>query len=127
FRTVCAADSAIMLIDSAKGVEPQTEKLFQVCRLREMPIFTFINKMDREGRDPLDLFQEVENLLGVHCVAANWPIGQGRDFSGVYDRLNKVAHLFERDDDKGRRSHAKTTTLDDPEIRERIGSASYDE
>ena len=81
-----AADSAVMVIDGAKGVEPQTRKLFKVCALRHIPIFTFINKMDRETRDPLELCEEVERELGIDTYAVNWPIGCGKEFQGVYDR-----------------------------------------
>ena len=87
YRTLTAADSAVMLIDAAKGVEPQTRKLFQVCRMRGIPIFTFVNKMDRLGRDPLDLMGEIEDVLGIHATPVNWPVGSGSDFRGVYDRL----------------------------------------
>ncbi len=94
YRTLMAADSAVMLIDAAKGVEPQTRKLFQVCRLRRIPIFTFVNKFDRLGRDPLDLMSEIESLLGIDAVPVNWPIGMGKDFRGVYERPEKRALLF---------------------------------
>src|SRR3954464_5362024 len=77
YRTLAAADSAVMLIDSVKGVEPQTIKLFQVCRMRGVPIITFINKMDRGGKDPLDLLDEIERVLGIPCSPVNWPIGSG--------------------------------------------------
>ncbi len=95
YRTLSAVDSAVMLIDAAKGVEAQTKKLFQVCRLRDMPIFTFVNKLDREGREPLDLLEEIEKLLGIHCAPVNWPIGMGKDFKGVYDRRTKDVIVFE--------------------------------
>ena len=94
YRTLAAADAAVMLIDSAKGVEAQTKKLFQVCRLRGIPIFTFINKMDRPGRDPFDLLHEVEEVLGIRSVPINWPIGSGPDFRGVitlFDQLGPRA------------------------------------
>ncbi|MDH3628551.1 MAG: peptide chain release factor 3 [Acidobacteriota bacterium] len=94
YRTLTAADSAVMLIDAAKGVEPQTRKLFQVCRMRGIPIFTFINKWDRRGHEPLDLMSEIEEVLGIHSTAANWPIGAGSDFSGIYDRLKQRLSLF---------------------------------
>ena len=87
YRTLMAADSAVMVIDGAKGVEPQTRKLFKVCALRHIPIFTFINKMDRETRDPLELCEEVERELGIDTYAVNWPIGCGKEFAGVYDSL----------------------------------------
>ena len=86
YRTLMAADSAVMVIDGAKGVEPQTRKLFKVCALRNIPIFTFINKMDRETRDPLELCEEVERELGIDTYPVNWPIGCGKEFFGVYDR-----------------------------------------
>jgi len=89
YRTLAAADSAVMLIDAAKGVEPQTVKLFKVCRLRKIPIVTFVNKLDRAGQDPFDLMDEVEKVLGIPCSPVSWPIGSGTDFQGVYDRWNK--------------------------------------
>jgi peptide chain release factor 3 len=98
YRTLTAADSAVMLIDSAKGVEAQTKKLFQVCRMRGIPIFTFINKMDREGRDPFDLMEELEEVLGIRSYPMNWPIGQGRGLKGVYDRRQSRIELFQGDD-----------------------------
>ncbi|NEU29692.1 peptide chain release factor 3 [bacterium LRH843] len=100
YRTLTAADSATMLIDSAKGVEAQTKKLFKVCKMREIPIFTFINKLDREGRDPFDLMEELENLLGIRSYPMGWPIGMGRSFSGIYDRHNKRLELYNPDNPK---------------------------
>ncbi|MBR7091588.1 MAG: peptide chain release factor 3 [Clostridia bacterium] len=86
YRTLMAADSAVMVIDASKGVEKQTKKLFKVCVLRDIPIFTFINKMDREARDPFELMEEIERLLGIRTYPVNWPIGSGKSFKGVYDR-----------------------------------------
>src|SRR6185295_14045362 len=83
YRTLTAADAAIMVLDAGKGVETQTRKLFEVCRLRKIPVLTFINKMDLPGREPLDLLHEVEEVLGIHASALNWPIGSGREFAGV--------------------------------------------
>jgi peptide chain release factor 3 len=94
YRTLTAADSAVMLIDAAKGIEAQTRKLFEVCRLRGIPIFTFVNKMDRYGRDPLDLMGEIEEVLGIDAYPVNWPVGEGSDFRGVYDRLSRKLILF---------------------------------
>ncbi|MDP6981317.1 MAG: peptide chain release factor 3 [Myxococcota bacterium] len=94
YRTLTAADSAVMLIDAAKGVEKQTRKLFEVCRMRGIPIFTFVNKMDRFGRDPLELMGEIEEVLGIDAVPVNWPVGEGKDFRGVYDRLAEKLILF---------------------------------
>jgi len=96
YRTLSAVDSAVMVIDAAKGIEPQTLKLFEVCRKRGIPIFTFINKMDRPARDPLELLDEIKKVLGMEPVPMNWPIGDGPDFRGVYDRATKDVHLFER-------------------------------
>lgn len=95
YRTLIAADSAVMVIDGAKGVEDQTRKLFHVCSLREIPIFTFINKMDRETRDPFELLEDIELELGIKSYPMNWPIGVGKDFKGVYDRKEKKVIIFE--------------------------------
>ena len=94
YRTLMAADSAVMVIDGAKGVEPQTRKLFKVCAMRHIPIFTFVNKMDRETKDPFDLLDEVERELGIETYAMNWPIGCGKDFQGVYDREKEELIFF---------------------------------
>ena len=94
YRTLMAADSAVMVIDGSKGVEAQTRKLFKVCAMRHIPIFTFINKMDRESKDPFDLLDELERELGIETYAMNWPIGSGRDFQGVYDRENSQLLFF---------------------------------
>ena len=94
YRTLMAADSAVMVIDGSKGVEAQTRKLFKVCAMRGIPIFTFVNKMDRESKDPFDLLDELERELGIETYAMNWPIGSGRDFQGVYDRSNGELLFF---------------------------------
>ena len=94
YRTLMAADSAVMVIDAAKGIEPQTRKLFKVCAMRDIPIFTFINKMDREARDPFDLLDELEKEFGIGTYAMNWPIGCGVDFKGVYDRGERKIYAF---------------------------------
>ncbi|HTA75800.1 MAG TPA: peptide chain release factor 3 [bacterium] len=94
YRTLTAADCAIMVIDAAKGVETQTRKLFEVCRLRGIPVMTFMNKMDLPGRDPLELMEEVENVLGIHSSAMNWPVGSGREFVGVVERSTQELILF---------------------------------
>lgn len=96
YRTLTAVDSAIMVLDAAKGIEKQTLKLFEVCRLRNIPIITFINKMDRDGQDPLDLLDEVEQKLALEVTPASWPIGQGREFKGCYDLLNDGLVLMDR-------------------------------
>ncbi len=94
YRTLMAADSAVMVIDGAKGVEPQARKLFKVCAMRHIPIFTFVNKMDRDTKDPFDLLDEVERELGIETYAMNWPIGSGKDFQGVYDREKEELIFF---------------------------------
>ena len=94
YRTLMAADSAVMVIDGSKGVEAQTIKLFKVCVMRHIPIFTFINKMDREARDPFELMSEIEEVLGIHTCPINWPIGCGKSFKGVYDRATKTITTF---------------------------------
>lgn len=96
YRTLMAADAAVMLIDAAKGVEPQTRKLFEVCRLRGIPIFTFINKLDRPSREPLDLIDELEKILGIRSCPITWPIGLGDEFRGVYNRMNKEIQLYQK-------------------------------
>ncbi len=96
YRTLTAADCAVMLIDIAKGVEPQTIKLFEVCKFRGIPIVTFVNKLDRDGREPLDVLDEIEKVLGIPCIPMNWPVGMGRSFRGVYDREQKHLIAFEK-------------------------------
>ncbi len=96
YRTLHAADAAVMLLDCAKGVEPQTKKLFRVCKQRKMPIFTFVNKMDRPGREPFDLVGEVESVLGIGVVPITWPIYKGHVFRGIYHRLLKRALSLRR-------------------------------
>lgn len=123
YRTLVAADSALMLIDNAKGVEPQTRKLFHVCRQRGIPIFTFINKMDRPGKDPLELMTEIEDVLGIHCVPVVWPIGDGDRFRGVYDRQDKTLHLYERVERGDTRAPEtmRAADLDNPALRDLLG------
>lgn len=98
YRTLVAADNAVMVIDCSKGVEEQTKKLFHVCKMRGIPIFTFINKMDRAGKDPFELIEEIENVLGIRSCPMNWPIGSGKEFRGVYNRHKEQVELFENGD-----------------------------
>lgn len=121
YRTLMAADSAVMVIDGAKGVEPQTRKLFKVCALRHIPIFTFINKMDRETRDPLELCEEVERELGIDTYAMNWPIGCGKEFAGVYDR-EKQRILFFSGETRGKKVNSVEVALEDPSLDEMLGA-----
>lgn len=127
YRTLIAADSAVMLIDAAKGVEPQTKKLFWVCHRRKLPIFTFVNKLDRYGRSPMDLMDEIEKVLGINAYPVNWPIGIDGHYIGVYDRLKKQIELFEADSAHGSKILKSTTgSLDDPEIIKAIGHDNYE-
>ncbi|WP_028558880.1 peptide chain release factor 3 [Paenibacillus pinihumi] len=126
YRTLTAADSAVMLIDVAKGVEAQTIKLFQVCRKRGIPIFTFINKLDREGRSPFELMEELEQVLGIRSVPMNWPIGMGRDLCGVYDRMNNQVELFQGND-HSKIEVRKVEDYNDPIIREMAGDFLHDQ
>jgi peptide chain release factor 3 len=96
YRTLMAVDSAVMVIDSAKGIEPQTKKLFQICKMRGIPIFTFINKLDRDGREPLDLLGEIEDVLGIETYPMNWPIGMGKGLKGLFDIYNNRVELFRK-------------------------------
>ena len=124
YRTLMAADSAVMVIDAAKGVEPQTRKLFRVCALRHIPIFTFINKMDRESRDPLELCGEVEAELGIDTYPMNWPIGSGKEFQGVYDR-EKASILFFSAEGRGKKAASVEVDLEDPAAANFIGEARW--
>ena len=124
YRTLMAADSAVMVIDAAKGVEPQTRKLFKVCAMRNIPIFTFINKMDRETRDPLELCEEVERELGIDTYAVNWPIGCGKEFKGVYDRQKARILLF-TGEGRGKKAASTEVRLDDPALKDMIGEERW--
>ena len=127
YRTLMAADAAVMVIDGAKGVEAQTKKLFKVCTLRHIPIFTFVNKLDRETRDPFDLMEEIETVLGIGTYPMNWPIGCGQNFRGVFDRQTRRVIAFEGD------GHANATKkvaeieaeLGDAELADLIGEANH--
>ena len=116
YRTLAAADSAVMVLDAAKGIEPQTRKLFDVCRQRGLPIFTFINKMDRPARDPLELLDEIETVLGMQPVPMNWPIGDGPSFRGVCDRGARLVHLFDRTAHNQTAALETILALDDPAL-----------
>jgi peptide chain release factor 3 len=114
YRTLAAADNAVMLIDAAKGLETQTRKLFEVCKMRSLPIFTFINKLDRPAREPLELLDEIEKELGLSPYAMNWPIGTGDRFRGVYDRASHTVHLFKRSGHGQREAEVQIVPFDDP-------------
>ena len=125
YRTLAAADNAVMLIDAAKGLETQTRKLFEVCRLRSLPIFTFVNKLDRPGREPLELLDEIEQELGLQTYAVNWPIGIGDRFKGVFDRRSQQIHLFERSAHGSREAKDTVIDLGDPRLEELLAQDLY--
>jgi len=125
YRVLTAVDAAIMVIDAGKGIETQTLKLFEVCRRRHIPIFTFMNKMDRPAREPLELIDELEKVLGLKPFPVNWPMGNGADFKGVYDRLTRQAHLFERTPGGAYKAATETAGLEDPLIKEKLDAVSY--
>jgi peptide chain release factor 3 len=116
YRTLTAVDSAIMVIDAARGIEEQTLKLFEVCRLRDVPIITFVNKLDREGRDPFDLMDEIEQKLALDVTPASWPIGMGRTFLGCYDLLHDQLVLMERVRDRIGVAGEQCAGLNDPKL-----------
>lgn len=127
YRTLTAVDSAIMVLDCAKGIETQTLKLFEVCRLRDIPIITFINKMDRDGQDPFDLLDEVEQKLALEIVPASWPIGMGRDFKGCYNLLEDKLVLFDRGKGDAVTEAIECSGLDDPKIDELLPAGSVEQ
>jgi peptide chain release factor 3 len=125
YRVLTAVDSVVMVIDSAKGIEPQTRKLFEVCRQRGVPIFTFMNKCDRPMKDPLALLDELERVFGIGAFPVNWPIGNGFEFRGVYDRQTKLMHLFERTVGGQFRAPVQVGGLDDPAVRGQLDDETF--
>ncbi|MCL4123919.1 UNVERIFIED_CONTAM: hypothetical protein GTU68_062728, partial [Idotea baltica] len=123
YRTLTAVDAAVMVIDGAKGVESQTRKLFEVCRLRDMPILTFCNKMDRESRETFDIIDEIQENLAIDVCPASWPIGVGREFLGCYDLLNDRLELMDRSDRNVVAESVEINGLDDPKLAEHVPAA----
>jgi len=121
YRTLTAVDSALMVIDCAKGVEQRTIKLMEVCRLRQTPIFTFINKLDREGRDPIELLDEVEDILGIQCAPITWPIGMGKRLKGVYHLADDAIHLYESGKNYVTQTSEIIQGIDNPLLDQRLG------
>ncbi|SEF49019.1 peptide chain release factor 3 [Lachnospira multipara] len=121
YRTLMAADSAVMVIDASKGVEKQTIKLFKVCVMRHIPIFTFINKMDREAKDPYELLDDIENVLGISTCPINWPIGCGKEFRGVYSRKEREVSLFKAAMNGQKEVETEVVSVDDPALLGEIG------
>jgi peptide chain release factor 3 len=125
YRVLTAVDAAVMVIDAGKGIETQTRKLFEVCRQRGIPIFTFMNKMDRPARDPLSLLDELERVLGIAAYPVNWPLGDGQDFRGVFDRQGKLVHFFERVPGGEYRAPVSVHGLSDPLVRDAMNPDVY--
>ncbi|HET7535151.1 MAG TPA: peptide chain release factor 3 [Candidatus Didemnitutus sp.] len=125
YRVLTAVDAALMVIDAAKGVETQTRKLFEVCRRRGVPIFTFMNKCDRPTRNPLELLDELESVLGLQSSPVVWPLGNGPSFKGVFDRRTKQVHLFERVPGGAFQAPVNVTSLDDPVVRAKLDDDTY--
>jgi peptide chain release factor 3 len=125
YRVLTAVDAAVMVIDAGKGIETQTRKLFEVCRQRGIPIFTFMNKMDRPARDPLSLLDELERVLGLAAYPVNWPLGDGPEFRGVFDRQARLVHFFERVPGGEYRAPVSVHGLADPVVREQLSSEVY--
>jgi peptide chain release factor 3 len=126
YRTLTAVDSALMVIDAAKGVEERTIKLLDVCRLRTTPIITFINKMDRDARDPIELLDEIETILKIRCAPITWPIGSGRDFKGVYHLYEDTVYLYEPGKNLVQQDVTKIPGLDNPELNALLGDLADD-
>src|SRR5687767_2473557 len=124
YRTLTAVDSALMVIDAAKGVEARTIKLMEVCRLRTTPIISFINKLDRDGRPPIELLDDIENVLDIACAPLTWPIGMGRDFRGIYDLREGVAHLYQSRDGSRQPEVKLVAGLATAELEAAIGTAA---
>ncbi|HXT01538.1 MAG TPA: peptide chain release factor 3 [Elusimicrobiota bacterium] len=125
YRVLTAVDAAVMVIDAGKGIEAQTLKLFEVCRLRGIPILTFMNKLDRETRDLLGLIDQIESTLQIHAFPVNWPMGVGERFRGVYDRTTKQAHMYERTVRGAYMAPVNTAGIDDPVVKDSLDADSY--
>ena len=125
YRVLMAVDSVIMVIDGGKGIEKQTKKLFEVCRRRKIPVFTFVNKMDRPALNTLSILDEIEQILKIGVYPMNWPLGCGSEFKGVWDRRTRLAHLFERTSRGVYRAPVNTCGLDDPAIREVLTESTF--
>ncbi len=126
YRVLTAVDAVVMVIDAAKGIEAQTKKLFEVCSKRAIPIFTFINKLDRPTREPLELIDELESVLGIGAFPMNYPLGTGIDFKGVYDRINKKIHFFEKTTGGVFKAPVSVHDISDPMVKEKLNDNNYD-
>jgi len=126
YRTLTAVDSALMIIDVAKGVEDRTVKLMEVCRLRDTPIMTFINKLDREGREPIELLDEVETVLGIRCAPVTWPVGMGKRFKGIYHLYQDIVYLYQSGKNMQRQDALQIKGLDNPQLDELLGDTAQE-
>lgn len=126
YRSLMAVDAVVMVVDAAKGIESQTRKLFEVCRMRGIPIFTFMNKLDRPAKDPLELLDELERVLGIRVSAMNWPLGMGKEFQGVYDRILNKAHFFERTAGGIYRAPVAIKDVRDSEVATKMTNSSHE-
>ncbi|KTD21209.1 peptide chain release factor 3 [Legionella londiniensis] len=124
YRTLTAVDSALMVIDVAKGVEERTIKLMEVCRLRDTPIMTFINKLDREGREPIELLDEVETVLGIHCAPVTWPVGMGKRFKGIYHLYQDIVYLYQPGKNAQKQEARQIKGLHNPELDILLGESA---
>ncbi len=127
YRSLIAADSVVMVIDAAKGIETQTRKLYEVCRRHRLPILTFVNKLDHPGREPLELLDEIESVLGIAAAPMNWPIGRGDRFRGVYDLTERTLMLYERHAQGQRPAPMEVANYNDPKVKELVGDWVYNE
>jgi len=127
YRVLMAVDAVIMVIDAVKGIESQTIKLFEICRKRGIPIFTFMNKLDRPSKSPLELIDQLEKVLNLHAFPVNWPLGNGTDFKGIYDRMNNEVHLFERVPGGSYKAPIFIHDLSDPLVKDRLKEQTYNE
>jgi peptide chain release factor 3 len=127
YRVLMAVDSVVMVIDAGKGIESQTRKLFEICRERDIPIFAFMNKMDRPGKAPLELIDELETVLKIHAYPVNWPLGNGSDFKGVYDRIQKEAHLYQRVAGGAYKAPVSVHNASDPAIEQEFRGQAYNQ
>src|SRR4030065_1967022 len=127
YRVLMAVDAVIMVIDAGKGIESQTRKLFEICRKRGIPIFTFMNKLDRPSWSPLELIDQLEKVLDLHAFPVNWPLGNGGEFKGVYDRLKKAVYLFERVPGGAYKAPVSVCDLSDPSVKDILHEQTYRE
>lgn len=126
YRTLTAVDSALMVIDVAKGVEDRTVKLMEVCRLRDTPIMTFINKLDREGREPIDLLDEVETVLGIQCAPVTWPVGMGKRFKGIYHLYQDIVYLYQSGKNTQKQEALQIKGIDNPQLDALLGDIAQE-